>query len=80
MHKLKIYVSESIMYGRDNFSNWLLIPSRPDDFFNFPTERYGMTNGSCPLVFACLQKSCKRFEHTYTVVHGSVNDLAIDRM
>ena len=49
-------------------------------FLNFPTERYGMTNGSCPLVFACLQKSCKRFEHTYTVVHGSVNDLAIDRM
>ena len=39
-----------------------------------------MTNGSCPLVFACLQKSRRRFEHTYTVVHGSVNNFAIDRM
>jgi len=34
MHKLKTYVSESIVYGNDNFSSWLLIPSRPDDFFS----------------------------------------------
>ena len=61
MHKLKTYVSESIMYGNDNFSSWLLIPSRPDDFFpsldmylpSSEMERYGMTYGSCPLVSAC---------------------------
>ena len=47
---------------------------------SYETERNGMTNGPCPLVFACLQKSCRRFEHTYTIVHGSVNDFAIDRM
>jgi len=37
MHKLKTYVSESIMYGNDNFCNCLLIPSRPDylSFFGF---------------------------------------------
>ena len=38
------------------------------------TERYGMTNGSCPLVF-CLQKSCRGFEHSYHVakaLSGSV--------
>ena len=87
MHKLKTYVSESIMYGNDNFSSWLLIPSRPDDFL-FPsldmylpsseTERYGITNGSCPLVF-CLQKSCRGCEHSYTVVLGSINDFDTDR-
>ena len=47
------------MYGNDNFSSWLLIPSRPDDFLfssfdiylpSSETERYGMTNWSCPLV------------------------------
>ena len=37
------------------------------------TERYGMTNGSCPLVF-CLQISCRGFEHSYTFVLGSIND------
>ena len=31
------------------------------------TERYGMTNGSCPLVF-CLRKSCRGFEYSYTFV------------
>ena len=31
------------------------------------TERYGMTNGSCLLVF-CLQKSCRGFEHSYTLI------------
>ena len=35
MHKLKAYVSESIIYGNDDFSSWLLIPSRPDDFLVF---------------------------------------------
>ena len=61
MHKLKTYVSESIMYANANFSSWLLIPSRLDDFLfssldmylpSSETERYGITNGSCPLVFA----------------------------
>ena len=70
MHKLKTCVSESIMYGNDNFSSWVLIPSRPDDFLfssldmylpSSETERYGMTNGSCPLCF-CLQKSCGGFD------------------
>ena len=42
------------------------------------TERYGMTNGSFPLVF-CLQKSCRGFEHSYTFVHGSINDSETDR-
>ena len=42
------------------------------------TERYGMTNGSCPLVF-CLQKSCRGFEHSYTFVLGSINDSDTDR-
>ena len=41
------------------------------------TERYGMTNGSLPLVF-CLQKSCRGFEHSYTFVHGSINDSETD--
>ena len=51
------------MYGKDNFSNRLLMPSRPEVFVIFPsfdtylptaeTERYGTTNGSCPLDF-CL--------------------------
>ena len=58
MYKLKTDVSESIMY--DNVRSWLLIPSRPDyvllsslDMYlpSSETERYGMTNGSCPLVF-----------------------------
>ena len=87
MHKLKTYVSGSIMYGNDNFSSWLLIPSRPDVWvfssldMNLPsseTERYGMTNGSCPQVF-CLQKSCRGFEHSYTFVLGSTNDTDTDR-
>ena len=78
MRKLKTYVSESIMYGNDNFSSWLLIPSRPDDFLFFSldmylpsseTERYGMTNRSCPLVF-CLQKSCRGFEREGAVGGG----------
>ena len=86
-HKLKIYVSESVMYGNDNFSSWLLTPSRPHEsvFSSFDmyllssdTERYGMTNGSYPLVL-CLQKSCRRFEHSYTVVRGSINNFATDR-
>ena len=42
------------------------------------TERYGMTNGSCPLVF-CLQKSCRGFERSYTFVLGSINDPDTDR-
>ena len=75
MHKLKTYVSKSIMYGNDNFSSWLLIPSRLDMYLpSSETERYGMTNGSCPLVF-CLQKSCRGFEHSYHVakaLSGSV--------
>ena len=70
------------MSGNDNLSSWVLIPSRPDDFLfsnhamylpSSETERYGMTNGSCPLVF-CLQKSCRGFEHSYTFVLGSIND------
>ena len=87
MHKLKTYVSESVMYGNKKISSWLLIPSRPDDFLfssldmylhSSETERYGITNGSCPLVF-CLQKSCRRFEHSYTFVLGSINDSDTDR-
>ena len=42
------------------------------------TERYGMTNGSCSLVF-CLQKSCSGFEHSLTVVLGSINDSGTGR-
>ena len=42
------------------------------------TVRYGMRNGSCPLVF-CLQKSCGRVEHSYTLVLGSINDSDTDR-
>ena len=42
------------------------------------TERYGMTNGSCPLVL-CLQKSCRGFEHSYTFVLGPINDSDTDR-
>ena len=42
------------------------------------TERYGVTNGSCPLVF-CLQKSCRGFEHSYAFVLGSINDSDTDR-
>ena len=42
------------------------------------TERYGITNGSCPVVF-CLQKSCRGFEHSYTFVLGSINDSDTDR-
>ena len=42
------------------------------------TERYGITNGSCPLVF-CLQKSRRGFEHSYTFVLGSINDSDTDR-
>ena len=85
-HKLKIDVSESIMYDNDKFSSWLLIPSRPEEFFSSldmylpssETERYRITNGSCPLVF-CLQKSCRGFEHSYTFVLGSINDSETDR-
>ena len=75
------------MYGNDNFSSWLLIPSRPDDFLfssldmylpGSETERYGITNGSCPLVF-CLQKSCREFEHSHTFVLGSINDSDTDK-
>ena len=59
MHKLKTYVSESIRYGNDNFSSWLLISSRPEDllFSGFDmylpsseTESYGMTK---LMGFAC---------------------------
>ena len=80
MHKLKTYVSESIMYSNDNFSSWLLIPSRPDDFLfssldmclpSSETERYGITNGSCPLVFILL-KSCRGFQHSCIFVLGSI--------
>ena len=87
MHKLKTYVSESVMYGNDNFSSWFLIPSRTDDCLfssldmylpSSKTESYGITNGSCPPVF-CLQKSCRGFEHSYTFVLGSFNDSDIDR-
>ena len=42
------------------------------------TDRYGITNGSCPLVF-CLMKSCRELEHSYTFVFGSVNDSDTDR-
>ena len=42
------------------------------------TERYGMTNGSCPLAF-CLQKSCRGFGHSYIFVLGSINDSDTDR-
>ena len=45
---------------------------------SFETESYGITNGSCPLVF-CLQKSCRGFEHSYTFVLGSINDSDTDR-
>ena len=88
MHKLKTYVSESVMYGNENFSSWLLTPSRPDDVVVFSsfnmylasseTERYGMTNGSCPL-FYCLQKLCRGFEYSYTVVLSSITDSDTDR-
>ena len=44
----------------------------------FPKQRYGMKNGSCPLVF-CLHKSCRGFEHSYTFVLGSINDSDTDR-
>ena len=83
-HKITTHESE---YGSDNFSNWLLIPSRPDDLFfssfdmylsSSEAERYGMRNGSCQLDF-CLQKSWTGFEHSYTVVRGSVNDSNADR-
>ena len=75
------------MYGNGDFSSWLLIPSRPDDFLfssldiylpSSETERYGMTNGSCPLIF-CLQKSCRGFEHSYRFVLDSLNDSDTDR-
>ena len=33
---------------------------------SYETERYGMTNGYCLLVF-CLQKSCRGFEHSDAV-------------
>ena len=88
MYKLKTYVRQTIMYGNDNFSSWLLIPSRPDDFFfssldmylpSSETERYGMTNGSCPLVVVFLQKSCRGFDHSHTFVLGFVNDSDTDR-
>ena len=78
MHKLKTRVNESVIYGNDNFSSWLLIPSRPDDFFfssfdmywpSSETERYVMTNGFRPLVFVC-----RGSEHSDTVVFGSIND------
>ena len=87
MHELKTHASGSIKYDDDSFSSWLLMPSRPDDFFlssfdmhlpSSETERYVVTNGSCPLVF-CLQKSCRKFGHSYTVVLGSINNSAIDR-
>ena len=86
-HKLKLYVSESVMYGNDNFSSWFLIPSRTDDCLfssldmylpSSETERYGITNRSCALVL-CLQKSCRGFEHSYTFVLGSINDSDTDR-
>ena len=51
------------MYGNDNFSSWLLIPSRPDDLLfssldtylpSSETERYGIKIGSCRLfLFVC---------------------------
>ena len=75
------------MYGNDNFSTWLLIPSRPDDYLlssldmylpSSETERCGMTNGSCPLVF-CLQKSFRGFEHAYAFILGPINDSDIER-
>ena len=83
MHKLKTYVSESLTYGTDNFRtcSWLLIPSRPEEFLfssldmylpRSETERYGITNGSCQLVF-CSQKSCSGFEHSYTFGLGCIN-------
>ena len=37
-----------------------------------------MTNGSCSLVF-CLQKSCSGFEHSVTVILGSINDAGTGR-
>ena len=45
---------------------------------SFEMERYGMTNGSCPLVL-CLQKPRRRFKHSYTVVRGSNNKSTTDR-
>ena len=85
MHKLKTHVSDSVMYGNDSFSSCLLIPSRPHTKSGFDmylpsseTERYGKTNGSCPLVF-CLQKSYRGFDHSYTVILGSINDSDTDR-
>ena len=86
MHKLKTYVSESIMYGNDNFSSWLFILSTPELFLfssldmylpSSETERYRITNGSCLVVF-CLQKSCRGFEHSYTFVLGFINDSDTD--
>ena len=82
MHTLKTYVSESVMYGNDNFSTWLLIPSTPGKFLfscldvylhSSEMERYGMTNGSCPLGF-CLQISRRGLEHSCTFILGSIND------
>ena len=74
------------MYCNDNFNSWLLILSRTDEFFSSldmylpssETERYMVTNGSCQLVLR-LQKSCRRFEHSYTFVLGSINDSDTDR-
>ena len=43
-----------------------------------PDQTIGVTNGSCPLVF-CLQKSCRGFEFSYTVVLGSITDSDTDR-
>ena len=50
----------------------------PPSMSSFEMERYGMTNGSCPLVF-CLQKPCRRFKYSLTVVRGSKNKSATDR-
>ena len=58
------------LYHRDQTKNFsslnMYLPSSE-------TERYGMTNGSFPLVF-CLQKSCRGF-----FVLGSINDSDTDR-
>ena len=35
VHKLKTYVSESIMYGKDNFSRWLRLQERDRELCPF---------------------------------------------
>ena len=55
MHKLQIYVSESIMNSNDNgflfHPHQMFVFSSGFDIYlpSSETEKYRMTNGSCPL-------------------------------